>query len=80
MLFLTFNHIYNVTMSDVVLKVASVSNNEVNVCRGNPCEQKSQASDCSEHSVSNSFFYFQPEPTSTHDGFLCMIICSTHSA
>ena len=57
-----------------ILNVAKVSNNEVNVYRSNPCEQKAQASDGSECSVSNSFFYFQPEPTSACDGFLYMVI------
>ena len=81
MLFLIFRHIYKMSQYWMfMLKVADVSNNEVNVCSSNPCEQKAAASDCSECSVSNSFFYFQPEPTSTHDGFLYMVICSTHSA
>jgi len=56
-----------------ILNVTKVSNNEVNVCRSNPCEQKALASEWSEHSVSNSFFYFQPELTLAHGGFLYMV-------
>ena len=80
MLFLIFSHIYNVKMSDVHFNVAKVSNNEVNICRSNPYEQKAPASDCSEHSVSNGFFYFQPKLTPVRDGFLYMDICYMHSA
>lgn len=39
-----------------ILNVAKSSNNEVNVCKSNPCKQKPLISDCSEHSAFNSFF------------------------
>ena len=56
----------------IMLKVADVSNNEINVCSSNPCEQKAQ--------VFNVFFDFQPELMSVCDGFLHMDICYVHSA
>ena len=52
--------------------------NNDNVHRNNPCEQKAPASDCSEHSVSNGFYYSQPELMSVCDGFLYMDICYVH--
>ena len=80
MLFL-FSDIYIMLQCQIfMLKVADVSNNKVNVCSSNPCEQKAAASGCSERSVSNVFFYFQPELTSVCDGFLYMDICYVHSA
>lgn len=42
-------------------------------------KKKKRASDCSEHSVCDSFFYFKTELMSTCDGFLYMVICSEHS-
>lgn len=32
-----------------ILNVAKISNDEVNVCKSDPREQKAQASDCSEY-------------------------------
>lgn len=52
----------------VILNIAKVSNNELNACRNNPCEERAPASDCCERSVSNSFFLFQPELKSACDG------------
>ena len=43
MLFLIFSHINNMIMLDV----AKVSNNEVNICRSSTCEQKVQT--CFQH-------------------------------
>ena len=56
MVFLIFRHIcvykyiYNVTVLDVHVKSGDVSNNEVYICRNNPCEQEAPVSDCSEQS------------------------------
>lgn len=62
MLFLMFSHIMYIVLQFrmFILNMVKVSNNEVNICRSDPCEQKAQASDCSEHLVSNVFFYLTP--------------------
>ena len=63
-----------------ILNVAKVSNNEVNVCKSNPCEQKAQVSDCSEHQVFKGFFLILHQLTSARRGCLNMVICSSHSS
>lgn len=55
----------------IMVQMAKASNNEVHVCKSNPCEQKP-------HSATKSFFYSRLELTSTCAGFLYMVICSRH--
>ena len=49
-----------------ILNIAKMSNNEVNIRKSNPCEQKAPAF----RLPSIIFFYFQTELMSEHDRFL----------
>lgn len=64
-------------MLEVHIKVAKVSNNEVNVCRSYNCEQTHWLQTALNTQI--QLFYFQPELMSSCDRFLYMFTCSTRS-
>lgn len=77
MVFPIFCH---VRKSDVHINVAKASHNRVNVCKTNPCEEKPQISDLSEHSASNIFLYSWLELTSISARFLYTVISRPFTA
>ncbi len=50
--------VLNMVQIHVHFKMTKILNNEVNLCKSNPCEQKALVSDCCEHKVTSVFFYF----------------------
>lgn len=63
-----------------IFNVAKVSNNKVNICRGNICEQILQASVCTKRSNSfQQFFYSCDSVMSQCARFPYMVICFRHA-